>query len=205
MPGPRRGAASAAAPQVTLPDAGADTRSAADEAEKLSVRRLQRWTIIFLGLTMLATFASPVVVWMVSRPAPVTTLSFTSPGTLKQRGCSTTVPRTGLTLGGKAREEGLENVWLLVQAPGAGLYYLPSARPLSIAENGDWSTSIPFIGSDEDSGEAFNIVAVAGDLNVANYFTQLYNDPSRAPDAGASMKTPPAGASIVAAACVRRS
>lgn len=206
-PSKRRGPVPAT---ISLPDPGARSAtgsgSSSVQGDGTVVRRYryEKATIALLALTMVATAASPAVTLWLAGEDQGTSASFSTPPTLAKSGCSTTIQRQGSQIGGTADPIEGEQVWLLVQAPGAGLFYLPDYRSLRLSPDGEWSTSIPAVGSAEDVGQTFALVLVSGDLNVANTFTQLYNDPTRDPAAGASMRALPAGAAIVALGCVTR-
>jgi hypothetical protein len=132
-----------------------------------------------------------------------TTASFRSPPTLRSPGCSTRVAQAGLQVDGVASLVRGEQLWLLIQAPGAGRFYIPSGQPVDVAPDHSWSQTISDIGSTDDADRRFAIVAVAANLDAANTFARTFSAPSETGD-GAFVEALPAGAHAVAQACVTR-
>jgi hypothetical protein len=76
------------------------------------------------------------------------TVEFTEPSTLDDGDCSTRVGIKGLLVSGSAQVENSEQIWLLIQAPVAGRFYIPApGEPLQLQPDGSWSQDVPSIGS----------------------------------------------------------
>jgi hypothetical protein len=101
---------------------------------------------------------------------------FESPPGLQGNRCSATVARAGTAVTGTASTVADQQVWLLIEAPDIGLFYIPNGKPLTI-NSGSWTTFVGPIGSVRDAGQELNIVAVAANFNASNAFARAYRKP----------------------------
>jgi hypothetical protein len=132
------------------------------------------------------------------------TVVFTGPTTLgsAKTECATTVAESGLQVSGIARTVRDEDIWLLIQAPGAGRFYLTAQKPLGLDRQGNWSQSVSTIGSSADRGSRFTLVAVAANLDAESVLERA----ATKPPAGDSpyVEALPVGAYAVAQGCMVR-
>jgi hypothetical protein len=72
--------------------------------------------------------------WQLSKGTVArSTASFTEPATLRRHDCDTSVSEAGLQVSGTANLKHDDELWLLIQAPGIGRFYLPSTKPLKVS------------------------------------------------------------------------
>ena len=135
-----------------------------------------------------------------------TSVAFSGPATLKNAKsgeCSTAVVQQGLQVSGTARTVRSEQIWLLVQAPVAGRFYLTAGTGINIDSNDEWSQSVANIGSSADNNRRFILVAVAVNLDAASALERAWGSP-RPDNDGAYVDALPVGAYPVAQACLLR-
>jgi hypothetical protein len=130
-----------------------------------------------------------------------TTAAFTNPASLRSGECSTRVERSGLQVSGSAHRVKDEQLWLLIQAPAIGRFYVPTGQPINVDRKDQWSEFTREIGAKEDTGRQFSLVLVATNLDAANALARAYFRPR---EDGASLDSLPAGAYIAEQACVVR-
>ena len=138
------------------------------------------------------------------KTSAVSSGSFDTPSTLGggSRNCATDVPQSGTQIGGAAHPIGDQQIWLLIQAPGNGKFYLPQGHQLAIGKGGRWSAAVPAFGSSTDSGQKFTLVLASVDINGASSLERAF-DEYKGSDAP-SVDSLPLNSTSIAQACVVR-
>jgi hypothetical protein len=108
--------------------------------------------------------------------------------------------QAGLPVEGTADLVQADQLWILVQAPGLGAFFV-ATEPLRTGVSGKWATHVVHVGGDADVGERLEIVAVTGDLDAANFFERMW---STSNDSDQGFDSLPDGAHVRAQVCVER-
>ena len=117
--------------------------------------------------------------------------------------CSTRVPLSGIQVTGHAKVVSHEQVWVLLQAPDVGRFYIPVGKPVDVDANGNWSEFVGGIGEAKDAEKRFTLVVVAANLDAANTLARTYANPLDPKD-GAYLEALPVGSRPAAQACLIR-
>jgi hypothetical protein len=126
------------------------------------------------------------------------TVSITSPSDGKGSNCAPVLQLSTTEVSGKADLVKGEQLWVLVQAPVIGRFYVTHG-PVGVSSDHNWSQPVKFIGGEKDQGQGFLLVAVTANLNAANALARAFNTSK-----DASLTDLPSGASVATQVCVRR-
>jgi hypothetical protein len=126
------------------------------------------------------------------------TVSIANPPGRKGDNCTPVLQESTTEMSGSARLLKDEQLWVLIQAPVQGRFYITHG-PVDVSIDHTWSQPLKYIGGDNDQGQVFLLVAVTANLNAGNALARTFYTSK-----DASLANLPAGASAAAQVCVRR-
>jgi hypothetical protein len=146
--------------------------------------RRTAWVWASVGVALiaaLAAIASALVAYktyslqksVVAKSERRSELRFQNPQGLEGGQCTVTANRGGIAVSGTATTINGEQIWLLIESPGIGRFYIPRQTPLSITDH-HWHEFTKTIGGKKDSGQTFQLVAVAANLDASNILVRAY-------------------------------
>ena len=117
-------------------------------------------------------------------------------------GICRSVQRSGAALEGTATLINGERLWILINSPKAGSYYVSSQGPVTVS-NGKWDDVVSDIGGPDDVDQEFRILAVVANFDASNSLTRQLQTSAKGGGANPFVGLPP-GSRLADNLCLKR-